>query len=46
MKIPKKLDSLQFREYFEYRYKDLILLDDYISGSEKVSVQCRIDDYV
>jgi ribosomal protein S18 len=44
MNIPKNLEPEQFRNYFEENYKDLTLLDEYISGSEKVSIQCTIDD--
>lgn len=44
MKIPKNLDSEQFRNYFEENYNDLILVNDYVVGSEKVDVQCKIDD--
>ena len=44
MKIPKNLDSQQFREYFEENYSDLILLEDYSAGSEKIEVRCKIDD--
>jgi hypothetical protein len=45
MKIPKNLNSEQFRNYFEENYGDLILVDEYTSGSEKIEVQCKIDDH-
>ena len=45
MLIPKNLTAEQFRDYFKSNYKDLTLLDDYNTGSEKVSVQCVIDDH-
>ncbi len=45
MKIPKKLTPEQFRSYFEENYKDLKLINEYTKGSEKIEIQCRIDDY-
>lgn len=45
MNIPKNLDSEQFMNYFNENYKDLILTEDYTTGSEKVTVQCKIDDH-
>lgn len=45
MKIPKNLDSEQFKIYFYDNYKTLHLKDDYINGSSKVEVRCKIDDY-
>ena len=45
MKIPKNLNSEQFRNYFHEKYKDLILGEEYTTGSKKIEVQCRIDDH-
>lgn len=45
MKIPKKLTSEQFLNYFNANYRDIILLDDYTSGSYKVEVRCKKDDH-
>ena len=46
MKIPKNLDSEQFINYFKATYRDIVLLDDFTSGSDKVKVQCKKDDHI
>lgn len=46
MNIPKNLTPEQFRNHFEENYKDLNLIKEYTKGSEKVDVQCNIDDNI
>lgn len=45
MKIPKNLTKEQFEEHLNNTYKNIILLDEYITGSDKVTVKCKLDDY-